>query len=212
MKQDNCNKAHNGEHQADDIWPDRFDTRSAAHKYLVARGYTLKQRTFYHHVKTGLVPCQKISGSRMRFTRSGLDQYARLHLGKFAPTELEERIREGDLSTMQARKLAADTRKAEAEAEFREFKLEVEKGRYIHVEQFERELAARMIVLRAGFANMIALCLDDWIAALQDDPVKGRAFMREAIIENYHELLYEYARLPEWTVEFTNDPDRKTKS
>ncbi len=182
-----------------------FEKPIDVYRHLKANGWKVGKSKVYSDVGTRLKPDKD-----GKYSLETVELYALKYLKRVAPSGPENVADE--LEKLHLERLRREVSLRKRQEEKLCFELELKKGKYIPIEQFERELAARMIVLRAGFANMIALCLDDWIAALQDDPVKGRAFMREAIIENYHELLYEYARLPEWTVEFTNDPDRQTKN
>ena len=183
-------------------WPDTFKSGIEVWKYLKARGYTCSKRVVQKHITLGKLPYIQGKNARSRiFRRQAVDDYAKVHLADFAPTDLDARIREGDLSELQARKLRAAIEEHEARAALMRMKKDRELGKLLLRSEFESLLAARWVVLRAGFRAMVDLNLDAWERLLRDDPVQGRQVMREAILSEFLVLLNEFARAPEFEVQ-----------
>ncbi len=191
-----------------DRWPSTFKNGTEVWKYLKARGYRVAKRTVLAHIKQKkLIYTPGRTVSQRIFTRAAVDDYARIHLAKAAPSSLDQAIAEGDLSRLQARKIIAETKRAEADAESKSMKVARERGELIPRAEFESLLAARWVVLRAGFRSMVDLNLDTWAAMIETDPVQGRVLMRDSLNAEFLVLLNEFARAPVFEIIAEDEPE-----
>lgn len=101
----------------------------------------------------------------------------------------------------QRRKEEEEIRRLRADADGREFDLQVKKGRYILKEQVHLELAARAVTLASGLKTAFEAQHLDLVALVDGNPRKGAALVEklEAMLD---EALNEYSREMEFEVTF----------
>ena len=94
-----------------------------------------------------------------------------------------------------------ELRRLRADADGREFDLQVKKGRYILKEQVHLELAARAVTLASGLKTAFEAQHLDLVALVDGNPRKGAALVEklEAMLD---EALNEYSREMEFEVTF----------
>lgn len=110
----------------------------------------------------------------------------------------------------QYRKEESEIRRINAVADKEEFRLSVEKGRYVLKDQVHLELAARAVVLHSGIKTAFEARSLDFIAAVEGNPKKSLALTE--LLENIlDEALHEYSQEMEFEVVFTDD-DRERGS
>jgi len=154
-------------------------------RYLEASGWDIGKSQFYDHVKSGKLSPNKKSG---QFTRKAVDKYAkdflrRAETGKKVSEEISELQRQ-----IQEEDLAAKKFKRERE----EFKLKKEKGEFFLFEDFEREVAARAVVLDSSYERQVR---DESRAAIHlvGGDIKKAPELEVFLVEKFHELLNEFA-------------------
>ncbi len=134
--------------------------------YLQAKGYKCGKSAIYNHVRRGFLV--KRNGE---FTEKDVDKYASLSLTRESEGE-EQAGDAGELERIQREKLAAEARKAKAQAEHWQLKTLVDSGKYIDRDLFFGEMASRAAILKSDLENMIRSGAGAMVQACDGDPVK----------------------------------------
>ncbi len=180
--------------------PQDFDTPIDVYRYLKASGWKIGKSKVYNDCGTKLKP-----GEDGKFSLESVELYALKHLKRLVPDGATESVAD-ELERLHLERLRREVSLRKRQEEKLRFDLERKKGRYLPRSEFETLLAARWVVLRAGFKAMVDLNLDAWISLIEDDPDKGRLSFRQAIQQEFLVLLNEFARMPEITVVADGDP------
>ena len=170
-----------------------FKTAIEAYRYLKEQGWKVSKSKVYADVGTKLKPDQD-----GKFSLETVELYALKHLKRIAPGGPENVAEE--LEKLHLERLRREVALRKRQEEKLQFELQRKKGEYIHKSEFETLIAARWVILRAGFKAMVDLNLDNWIAIIQDNPQKGRLEFRQAIRDEFLVLLNEFAMAPQFEV------------
>lgn len=126
--------------------PDVFATQQEVLAYLLVRGYKIGKSALSNHVRA-----RRLARRKDGFRRRDVDRFAELVL-RNAGSGLDAKAdRSADLLE---RKLKAEIRRTEEQAEKARIEREMMEGKLIDREQVEFELAGRAIALEAGFDHM----------------------------------------------------------
>ena len=140
-----------------------FPNVLAVVEYLESRGWKVAQSAAYNHVKQGKLK----KNAQGKFTKAAVDRYAGAWLKlKGGP----EDSREDDQDALAREKLAAEARKAQAQAEHWEHKTAVERGQFVPQGEFERQLAARAVVFRSDLMNFCVGAASEICGLVEGDP------------------------------------------
>jgi hypothetical protein len=133
-------------------------------RFLQASGWQISRRTFYRHLTDG-----KLKKNRAGlYTAPAVKKYAEAwNLKSSGKTGTEEL---GDLA---AEKTRAEIERIKTTREREQWRLELEKGKYIPRDQLEMELAGRAVALEAGFDHMIYTRAPEWIALVGGNQAKA---------------------------------------
>lgn len=152
-------------------------------EYLQRCGYEIKKSAVYNHIREGKLRPDAKGG----YSQAAVDKYAKrwLSAGPVAATAPE-------LTDLQEKKLEAEVRKLEAQAEHWRHKTAVEQGLYVELETVERSLAARASILKSDLSNFIRARAEELIAIVDGDPQKAPD-MIEIYLESLETALGRYA-------------------
>jgi hypothetical protein len=132
-------------------------------KWLQNEGYDIKKSTVYKHRSEGKLIADKTG----RYPVSSVKRYARNWIiplpGSTPPANVID---------LQEKKLIAEARKIEAQAEHWELKTKIVAGEYVERDAFGRELAARAMVFRSDMENFIRSHGVDIITTVKGDPLR----------------------------------------
>jgi len=158
--------------------------------YLKEAGYKVSQSTVYKHRDEGRIPMQKDGAYLVK----DVDRYASMHLKRLDGEAFNE-----DMEAVQRKKLTAEARKADAQADHWELKTLVDSGQYIDRGLFNGDLAARAAIFRNDLATFFRTNAGEMIRL-----VKGEAEMGPDLIDFWLERLEaaigRYAEPKKWPV------------
>lgn len=128
--------------------PHNLPTRLAAYRWLIAQGYHPSQSGFYKHCSEGKL---RASPDGVYPTKR-VEHYARTYLTP-GPATSGGKTPPDDIEDLQRDKIRAETRSASARADYTEIRTKAALGEYVPRDAFERELAARAMILTSDADN-----------------------------------------------------------
>lgn len=132
--------------------------------YLQSKGFKCGKSAVYNHVNAGLLV--KRDGE---YQEKDIDRYAGLYLKREnGGTSMDA----DHVEELQKNKLAADARKAQAQAEHWEMKTKIETGQYIDKDLFFGEMAARAAILKNDLESFIRSGAGAMIKLSDGDQIK----------------------------------------
>jgi hypothetical protein len=138
-------------------WKKFENTKNKAdvYRYLRETGWQVSERTFYRHVSDG-----KLKKNRDGlYTAAAVKKYAETWSTRpSGKTVVEE---EENLAAMKTR---AEIDRIKTTQQREQFRLDVEKGKYLLRDTVDMELAGRAVALEAGFDHLIYTRAAEWIA------------------------------------------------
>lgn len=141
---------------------DRFPNLMRVLDYLRAEGWKIGKSQLYQHRKEGRIRAEA-DGT---YTRRAVDRYAKLFLKR---TDGRDR-RQDELEELQRAKLRAEKEKTEAQARHWELRTRIERGYYVRRADVEQALAARAVLLRAGYEDFVRGEADRIVAVCEGSP------------------------------------------
>ncbi len=176
-------------------WKQYKDTKNKAGvlRFLLGDGWEVKKQTFYNHCKSG------------KLTKNNNGLYSSRIVKKYAETWLVRTDTGQTVGEESEDLLATKTReeilRIKTSRQRDEFKLGIERGKYIPRADLDAELAARAIVFDNGFIHMIQASAPDIIALVGGDH-KRSADLVVFLTDKKDELLNEYATMGRFSVHF----------
>jgi hypothetical protein len=177
-----------------DLWKTFIDTKNRrdVHRFLVAAGWDISERTFYRQVKEGKLTKNSDGLYTARTVKKYAEQYAVRGSGQTV-LEIEE-----DLT---AAKLRAETRRINTVQAREAFRLDVEQGKYLPRADIEMQLAARAVALEAGFDHMVYTKASE-LVALVGGRQENAELLIAALLAVKDEWFKSYASVEEFEVFF----------
>lgn len=128
--------------------PEYQETKNGADvlRWLQACGYQREKSQFYDDIRDGYLRANGDGVFTKRLVKKYVQALPRIGTGK---TEAEEKM---DLGQQKQQEEVEKLRLHNSKAKF---EFEVEQGKYLPREDFERELAARLVVLDSGLERMV---------------------------------------------------------
>jgi len=172
-----------------------FKNRTEVLKYLKKQGYKIGKSKLYNDAAAGWLRVQD-DGSILEkdltryIKRAGLVKLSAIK--KDQPDSLAQLKATHELEKLK-----------EQIAELR-FKREVAQGKYIPRDQFEMEIASRLVVLEAGLRHFIQSNLVEWVE-LAEGKTSQVAALREAMNAGLDEQFNEFADMERFQVIITED-------
>jgi hypothetical protein len=163
-----------------------FDNPRQVSEYLKGIGVKVSERTVYNHERIG------------KLTRGPDGKFSVAAVKKYADTWLADNGAGAD-PARQSEKQDEELRKLKADADLREFKLGILSKKYIERERFERELAARAMVIRSDMENFFRSRAPEIIAR-----VDGKSEFAPDLID------YLLENLETWIGRYSADVEFKT--
>lgn len=170
----------------------KFRNPKAVFEFLEPH-YKVSVMTVYNHVKTG-----KLQKAGEFFAYDDVIEYAEKNLPKKAGSA------PGEGDDLQTRKLRAEIRKIEEQAERIAFQRAVEQGRFVPRATLELEIAARAGVFEAGLKHEFTAAAPELVALVRGD-IDRSADLVESLKNKIDSFLNEYANTRRFEVIFTDD-------
>ncbi len=172
-------------------------------EWLQDVGYQIEKSQFYQHAADG-----KVGKDRQGFfTPKLVKKYASAHLRREDTGQTEDKAGDElfrEKQKAELLKIKLHNRKAEIEV------AEVE-NRVVSRDDFERELAGRLIVLDSGVKTVHATSAPELVALVNGDPSKMDELI--AALDGYWgDLLNQYASTEDWAVVVLPEPDVSVRS
>jgi hypothetical protein len=143
--------------------PAEFKNPLAVAIWLKEAGWAIAKSRVYGHIKEGKLLADLPGG---RYSIQAVSKYASLHLKR---SRTRQKLKDED---NHRRKLEADIRKTEAEARRAELKLSVERGKYVLMEDVERMLAGRAVLLDTSLQASILNHAAERVSLVGGDPAR----------------------------------------
>lgn len=170
----------------------KFDSTLQVLNHLYDAGYKISDSKIYRDKKAGLLkvnPDGTVDEAEVRAYAAGLQRRA----GNI-----------DDLSDLQQRKSDKEIKLLELKEKKMTFELGRDMGKYIPRKDFEAELAARAVVLEAGFRHFFSVKAREMIALVNGKVEKTADFL-QAMNDGLDEQLKQYATTDVFQVLFDED-------
>ena len=131
--------------------------------FLAGQGWKISENTAYNHRERGLLRPDREG----LFSESAVLRYANDHLKRKDGAGSEK------LEALQERKVLAEIERAEAQAAKMRLQQEILEGKYIPLEQYQRDLATRARLLKADMLGWVRLSMEEIIFLVGGDPSKA---------------------------------------
>lgn len=172
--------------------------KSEAYQFLIDNGWEVSERTFYRHCEHG----------KLKYNREGV--YTWRMLKKYAEVWLirntEDDEGETNHENLTAIKIREEIEKLRISNEKSKFNLEVERKKYIYIDDIERELAARALMLDNGFDFLFQSKALEIIGLVGGDLNKA-GILKDFLINVKDEQLTKYANFTEFKLNLIGDVD-----
>jgi len=157
------------------------------HKYLTGAGWKISRAQVYNHQKLGyLMPDKK-----GRYRMDKVDLYAEKYLHRL------DGVDDTGKSSADPKRLA-DIRKSEAQADHWELRTKVDAGLYVPRDLFERELAARAVVIKSDMLNFCMSKASEIVAKCKGDSTTAPELI-DYLVKHVEKFLDRYAHDPQGT-------------
>lgn len=174
---------------------DRWKTKAGVLKYLEAQGWAIEKSTFYNHSNPGHKDGGRLNKVKGWFLKTHVDAYARQYLTKLdgaGPADDEQ-------SGLQKEKLQGEISYRRIQTEKAQLDLDVQRGKYLPVDQVDLELAGRAGVLDSSYRHLIQSRAPEIVALVGGDQQKT-AELVNFILERWDTMLAEFATTREFQV------------
>lgn len=131
--------------------------------FLAGQGWKVSENTVYNHRTRGLLR----SDAQGHFTENAVLRYANDHLKRKDGAGSEK------LEALQERKVLAEIERVEAQASKMRLQQEILEGKYIPLEQYQRDLATRARLLKADMLGWVRLSMEEIIFMVGGDQAKA---------------------------------------
>ncbi|MFH1034357.1 MAG: hypothetical protein V1806_07610 [Pseudomonadota bacterium] len=131
--------------------------------FLSGQGWKISENTAYTHRERGLLRPDREG----LFSESAVLRYANDHLKRKDGAGSEK------LDALQERKVLAEIQRAEAQAAKMRLQQEILEGKYIPLEQYQRDLATRARLLKADMLGWVRLAMEEIIFLVGGDPAQA---------------------------------------
>ena len=176
-----------------------FDDINQVLAYLLQRGFKISQSGIYKHQKEGKISKDK---KDHRYLLAAVEKYAKSYLPLVATGKLIADVAE----VMQNRKLNAEIRRLEAQAEKEEFNLNVDKSKYIAREEMIRELVGRGLILDSSLRHMLKTAVPEIIDLVGGDQGKAGQVMDE-LMTFVDDVMNSFASVDDFVVTLAADQE-----
>jgi len=166
--------------------------------FLAEQGWKISENTAYNHRDRGML-------------RPGKDGvYREAEVMRYAAANLKRKDGGGSekLEALQERKVLAEIERAEAQAAKMRLQQEILEGKYIPLEQYQRDLATRARLLKADMQNWARLFVEEFIFLVGGDQAKApeALALAERQVEDW---LHRYASQGEIRLAAPRKPDEQ---
>jgi hypothetical protein len=167
-----------------------FKTRMEVLEYLKSEGYKIGKSKLYNDCDKNILAVEK-DGT---VTREAVANYIKYHLADNSDDEFNKE------------RAQAEVRRATAQAEHWELRTKLQKERFIPRIDYERELAAKAILIKSGLENIARGNAAEIIALVDGNPEKIIDLM-EYLSGCFAEYLNQFAQAREFEVIMEDDGD-----
>lgn len=150
--------------------------------FLMDQGWKVSENTLYNHRDRNLIRPNQDG----LFLERDVLRYANDHLRR------KDGAGSAKLEALQERKALAEIERAEAQAGKLRLQQEILEGKYIALEQYQRDLATRARLLKADMLGFMRLAMEEIIFLVQGDPSRApeALALAERMVEDW---LHRYA-------------------
>lgn len=175
-----------------------FKTVKEVQRYLLDSGWSIADTTIYDHCNISGQHYKGLRKKRGVYTKKDVDKYALANLVKH-----DSGLKDGEVDTLALTEIKLQKQIAKLDIEIREkeFKHEIESGKYILRSQVDLEIASRAGILDSGYNYYLNAKVLELIAIVGGDDKKAPA-MVTALRSEWNNLLGEYSRLKNLDVIF----------
>jgi len=154
-------------------------------RFLQAMGLAVSKSTLYDHCSAGLLKKNRAGVYPLAAVR----KYARAN---WLPTEPQATVEDEEEGSLLATKTREEIKRIRAERRLKEMKYEIERGKYMRVDDAYAQLAGRYLVLDSGFEYMIQTKAAEFIALVGGSQDR-QADLVAAMTTAKNELMSSYA-------------------
>ncbi|MDY6903708.1 MAG: hypothetical protein SWH61_03390 [Thermodesulfobacteriota bacterium] len=156
--------------------------------YLDCEGWKISKSAAYKHKKEGKLR----PGSSGQFTVKAVNKYA--------AQWLEKKDGSADaLDDLQEQRATAELEKLQAQARHWDIKANIEQGKYVSKEEWDRELASRAKIFRSDIENFIRQRAFDLISLVNGDGAKAPELV-DYYLKHVEIWMNRYTRDQSWKV------------
>lgn len=174
---------------------DRWKTKADVLTYLVAQGWDIEKSTFYNHSNPAHKDGGRLNKLKGWYLKTHVDAYARQYLTKLDGADPDA----GELGGLQREKLQDEILHRRIKMEKDQLDLDVQRGKYLPLDQFDLEMAGRAGVINSSFEHLIQSRIQEMVALVSGDQQKAQELV-SYLKEKWGEMLAEYASTKEFQV------------
>jgi hypothetical protein len=170
-----------------------WKTKQGVLQYLLHTGWDIKKQTFYNH--SGSLSEKNPYGGKLAkekggfYTKKAVDKYAEQFLSR---VDSEHDVKNEETTSMVAQKQEEEVGRIRADRRLKEITIQKELKKIIPREDFERELALRLLVLHTDYKNLINTEADRIIHLVNGD-LKSMSDFIAALMDLFDKCLQSYA-------------------
>lgn len=175
--------------------PDKWKNKSEVLVYLQAGGWDIEKSTFYNHSNPGHKDGGRLNKLKGWYLKTHVDAYARQYLNKLDGADPEA----GELGGLQREKLQDEILHRRIKMEKDQLDLDVQRGKYLPLDQFDLEMAGRAGVLDSSFRHLIQSRAQEIVALVGGDQQKAQDLVNY-MLDSWDGMLAEFASTKEFQV------------
>ena len=174
---------------------DRWKTKADVLTYLVAQGWDIEKSTFYNHSNPGHKDGGRLNKIKGWYQKNHVDAYAKQYLTKLDGAGVAD---EGQ-TALQKEKLQGEVNYQSVRTQKAQLELDILRGKYFPIDQFDLELAGRAGVINSSFEHLVQSRVQEMVALVGGDQQKAQELV-SYLKEKWGEMLAEYASTKEFQV------------
>lgn len=174
---------------------DRWKSKADVLAYLQAAGWDIEKSTFYNHSKPEHKDGGKLNKVKGWYLKTHVDAYANQYLVKVDGAGVAD---EGQ-TALQKEKLQGEVRYQDVRTQKAQLELDILRGKYFPIDQFDLELAGRAGVLDSSFRHLIQSRAQEVVALVGGDQQKAQDLVNY-MLGKWDGMLAEYASNKEFQV------------